>query len=276
MTVAGACASIDLAVKLKGPMGFVLAAILIVIVGVGYTIFNPQFGGAIPFMVVGLLIVLLMYVAWAHNQRRAALLVRVAQGLGLEPFDADAAKLRALYGWDPVLGLNKGGVAKPSYRGVVRGVRVEVHQHQYTVHAGKATYAVVHMIGVMPAPAWWPRTLIINRGLKGLIEKWKNKSEVRVEHAKFNKLFDVHAEDTEFALAVLSEEMQTHLERLKSPASFEIRQGAIVWKTRTRLTPESIVPFVESGLRFAELIPAEVWGDQGAHEINEAADQRAS
>ncbi len=256
-------------------MGFVLAAVVIVIVGVGYTIFNPQFGGAIPFMVVGLLIVLLMYVAWAHNQRRAALLVRNAQALGLEPFDAEAAKLRERYGWDAVLGLNKGGVARPSYRGVVRGVRVEVHQHQYTVHAGKATYAVVHTIGIMPAPRWWPRTLIINRGLKGLIEKWKNKSEVRVEHAKFNKLFDVHADDPEFAVAVLSEEMQTHMERLKSPASFEIRGGAIVWKSRTRLTPESIIPFVESGMRFAELIPEEVWGEQGAHETHEAADQRA-
>lgn len=245
------------------------AAAAILAGGVTYAMIRgPAAGGAIPVMIVLLGVVLSVYVVWRHNRGRRELISSRARELGLsiaKEGEVDAAELRRVFGWDRVMGERRGRIG-PAYAGRVGGTEVEVMQHQYTVHAGHVVYAVVHSVGILRVPGWWPRMVVIDRRMKGMWEKWRERSEVLTGRKRFDRRFDVHGEDHEFAAAMLGEEMMSFLEGLKHSVSFEIREGVLLWKSRQSLTPDRLQGFVHAGLQFAALIPRELWDerDEGA------------
>lgn len=105
-------------------------------------------------------------------------------------------------------GIPDGGKAKHVMRGSIGDRQSVIFQHTYLVYNGTMMMAINHTIFSTAAPRWPPVSIAPRSLLSRLAERFGWESGFHLENAEFNNRFKVKTDNEDFALMLLSAEMQ--------------------------------------------------------------------
>ena len=125
--------------------------------------------------------------------------------------------------------------------GEFEGMPFTYIEHSYSTGSGKNRQTHVHSVFTTPCPASWPATRVRESHLGDTISGWMGKKDLQVEDAAFNKRWHISGDDTDFALLLLSPEVQTLMNGWKKGRIIAVERGVLALCVRTTLNGPEIV-----------------------------------
>lgn len=175
-------------------------------------------GGAL----IGLAIVVAVIAAMRRHSRRAARVLATGQeALRSQGFEVDAKPDKTFHRrFKRVTRLTDGGKTTRAARGVIAGREAVLFEHSHTVHTGHATVTQVNNAWVVEAPQWPP----VEIAPRGLFLKAVNRlgfmKGIMLDDEEFNRAFRVNSPDPDFAVTLLTPEVQRLL----------LEERGVVWR----------------------------------------------
>lgn len=123
-------------------------------------------------------------------------------------------------------GIPDGGKAKHVMRGSIGDRQTVIFEHTYLVYNGSTMMPVNHTILSTAAPNWPKLSIAPRSWMSRLAERFGWESGFHLENAEFNNRFKVKTDDEDFALMLLSPEMQ-HFLSSKPGVSWNIQPGRL-------------------------------------------------
>lgn len=186
--------------------------------------------------------------------------VTIVHGAGVKDKDA-AARLFAFAGLMRELRTGAKGV---SFAGLARAGEREVTfiEHSYTTGSGKSQRTVRHSLAAIPAPPQWPELRISPEGIFRKLAELVGQKDVQLENPEFNDRWRVKTADEDFAIVLLSPEVQARMMEWPKEYWAAIGGGAIAIVTGGHLTAERLTLMLRLVTELGGLIPPEVamWG----------------
>ncbi len=146
---------------------------------------------------------------------------------------------------------------KHIYEGSLDGRSIVVFQSTYTVSTGQSTVQVSHTIYAIEIPAW-PATLIAGRNWFGrLLRKLGRRTGLELDDPEFNRRFKLKTDDDDFAIALLSPDMQAFM-LTKTSVKWRITPGRLCMIYSGTLKADRMDASLQRLQRFWELVPAEL------------------
>jgi hypothetical protein len=108
----------------------------------------------------------------------------------------------------PLPGVPRGGSVQHVFSGRLDVRLLNVFQHMYMIHTGQAAIPIQHTIYVTEAPHWPGVTIAPRKGWTRLMDALLRRERLLLEDEAFNAAYTVKAEDEDFALTLLHEDMQ--------------------------------------------------------------------
>jgi len=189
-------------------------------------------------------------VAGALSSRASA-----AAGFGLSYEPKGTAALRRSF--SDVPGIPDSGKARHIMRGTIAGREAVVFEHTYMIYNGSTVTPVAHVIYATVAPSW-PETFISPRSLlsrAALRFGWD--AGLTLENADFNRLFRVKTFSEDFALTLLSPDMQQFMVD-KPGVSWHFRPGRLCLVYRGTLNVNRLGASLDRVRSFWALVPEEL------------------
>ncbi len=155
-------------------------------------------------------------------------------------------------------GLFRTGAGSLRYSGIVHGRPLAVYQHQYMVFAGTTTFPVIHTIYLAEVSPLWPKLSITKRSTFAQLARmlgWRN--GLQLDDPRFNRAFKVTTEDDDFAIAMLTPQLQQFL-LTKVGVNWHIDLGRFALIYSGKLKHKRLAASVDRLTRFLELIPDEL------------------
>lgn len=116
----------------------------------------------------------------------------------------------------------------------LRGLPVTLLGHKYMVSTGKSSHPVYHTIAAVPCPPTWPKLGLTRQNLWHAFVSLFAGKDLQVEDQAFNKRFHVNSEDPDFALLLLSPDVQAFCLTLPDQLVVKIGDGAVSLCVRER------------------------------------------
>ena len=123
-------------------------------------------------------------------------------------------------------GIPDAGKAKHVMRGSISDRQMVIFEHTYLVYNGSTMMPINHTILSTAAPNWPQLSIAPRSWMSRLAERFGWESGFHLENAEFNSLFKVKTDDEDFALMLLSPEMQ-HFLSSKPGVSWNIQPGRL-------------------------------------------------
>ncbi len=134
---------------------------------------------------------------------------------------------------------------------------IEVFEASYMIHTGQAPIMIAHTVYAAECPPW-PVTHITPRNiLARLAARLGRQTGLAMENAEFNRRFKVRTHDEDFAIALLSPEMQEFM-LSKWSARWRISPGRLCLIYRGTLKSDRMATSLARMTRFWELVPPEL------------------
>ena len=234
------------------------AAIVIVAAKLGGSTFNPGLSVVSGFAITGIASLVAWRVAQSKSKagggRRGAH-EAAADDLGFsyqaEPDPDFADRFRDL----PELSSN--AKIKHVLEGEIDGRPLVIFQGSYMVYTGQTMTQVAHTIYAATAPAW-PRTHITPRSFfSRLALRLGRGPALLLENDEFNARFKVKTDDEDFAIALLSPQMQAFL-LTKTGVRWRIDPGRLCLTYGGSLKPHRIEASLDRMRDFWSLVPDEL------------------
>ncbi len=142
--------------------------------------------------------------------------------------------------------------------GEVEGRQVFLIEHAYTVHTGKSNHTVHHTAAAIACPSQWP--VVSLKGQNVVTGWWANLHgrDMKLENEAFNKQWIVRAENEDFALLVLSPQVQDFLCNAPSGETWQIGHGWICWYRQKRLKIDNADVPIDRLMGLVRLLPPEL------------------
>ncbi len=151
----------------------------------------------------------------------------------------------------------RGASIRHVYEGSLDGRPLVVFQSSYMVSTGQAMVQVSHTIYAVEAPAW-PATQIAARNWAGrLFRKLRRPTGLELDDPEFNRRFKLKTDDEDFAIALLSPEMQAFM-LSKTSVKWRIASGRLCMIYSGTLKAGRIETSLQRLQRFWELVPTEL------------------
>ncbi|MCC6678047.1 MAG: hypothetical protein IT436_12975 [Phycisphaerales bacterium] len=202
----------------------------------------------------------------AQRQREAceAAGVSIRHGLGLK--DEDAA--RYFFDRTGLMRELRTGAKGVGFAGVARAGDREVVlvEHSYTSGSGKSQHTVRHAIVSVAAPGRWPDLRITPEGIFRKLAELVGMKDIQLENPAFNDRWRVKTADEDFAVVLISPEMQAWLAEWPREYWVTIGEGAISVVASGHITPARLPVMIRLVTELADLIPPELemWGVEEA------------
>ena len=178
-----------------------------------------------------------------------------AQELGLTYKGKGDKEFRARFSF--LAAVPRGASIRHVYEGSLDGRPIEVFQSSYMVSTGQAMVQISHTIYAVEAPAW-PATQIAARNWFGrLLGKLRRPSGLELDDPEFNRLFRLKTDDEDFAIALLSPDMQAFMLSKKS-VKWRITPGRLCMIYNGALNVDRMEASLQRLQRFWELVPTEL------------------
>jgi hypothetical protein len=145
-------------------------------------------------------------------------------------------------------------------RGIIRDRDTTLIEHMHMVSTGKSAHAVYFTFAIIACPEHWPQLVLSEEHLGDKILKLfgKDRSDVQTESKAFDDRWRVECPDQNFALLVLSPEVQAWANTLPRSSRVSIGAGQINIALRAQLTAKTVDSFVDSPSTLADLLPPEL------------------
>jgi hypothetical protein len=151
----------------------------------------------------------------------------------------------------------RGASIRHIYEGSLDGRPIEVFQSSYMVSTGQAMVQVSHTIYAVQAPAW-PATQIAARNWFGrLVRKFGRPTGLELDNPEFNRRFRFKTDDEDFAIALLSPEMQGFM-LSKTSVKWRIASGRLCMLYNGTLKPDRMEASLQRLRQFWSLVPPEL------------------
>ena len=151
----------------------------------------------------------------------------------------------------------RGASIRHVYEGSLDGRPIEVFQSSYMVSTGQAMVQISHTIYAVEAPAW-PATQIAARNWFGrLFRKLRRPSGLELDDPEFNRRFRLKTDDEDFAIALLSPDMQAFM-LSKTSVKWRITPGRLCMIYNGALNVDRMEASLQRLQRFWELVPTEL------------------
>ena len=216
----------------------------------------------------GAICMILGFGAGAHRSHRTWLnaSANTLAGFGLSFIELARKDDPPTDGWLPFATLED---LKTGTRGVwwcgsgeIDGRAAHAVGHKYTVHRGKNSSTYYHTCFALQCPDHWPGVSLtpehIGHKLMGLF----GKDDLKVEDERFNKRWRITGDDEDFAILLLSPEVQELLRErdkaLGGAAAWHIGNGWIRLVVDGRGKATAIAAGLERVRRIASLVPPEL------------------
>jgi len=178
-----------------------------------------------------------------------------AQQLGLTYRAEGDKQYRARFGF--LKAVPRGASIRHIYEGSLDGRPIEIFQSSYMVSTGQAMIQVAHTIYTVEAPAW-PATQIAARNWFGrLIRKLRRPTGLELDDPEFNRLFRLKTDDDDFAIALLSPDMQAFM-LSKTSVKWRITPGRLFMIYNGTLNADRMEASLQRLRRFWEFVPTEL------------------
>ncbi len=145
-------------------------------------------------------------------------------------------------------------------RGIIRDRDTTLIEHVHVVSTGKSAHAVYWTFAIIACPEHWPRLILSEEHLGDKIMKLfgKDRSDVQTESKAFDDRWRVECPDQNFALLVLSPEVQAWANTLPRSSRVSIGAGQINVSCRAQLSAKTVDSFVDAPSTLADLLPPEL------------------
>ncbi len=153
--------------------------------------------------------------------------------------------------------LTRRGKIRHVFEGALDDRPLMLFQSSYMVYTGQGAVEVAHTVYVCAAPEW-PLLHITPRGLLGrLAARLGRRPDLALESEQFNRRLKVRTVDDDFAIALLSPEMQAFLVS-KPSVRWHTLPGRLCMVYRGPLKPPRIEGSLQRLRRFWTLVPPEL------------------
>lgn len=197
-------------------------------------------------------------IAVARRRRRELLDRLGAAGWRIDA-KPDGAQRESAFGPFEALGLGRGarGV-RATMDGEVEGAEVRVIEHRYVEGGGNNSRTVRHVAAAIPCPDSWPMLRLSHEHLGTKLLSMLGGKDLQVESEAFNKRWRIAADDEDFAVLVLSPDVQDWLMRDDRREVWAIGRGWIACARRERLRAESFERISRRPLELLAMLPPEL------------------
>lgn len=244
-------------------MAIALAAAL----GVGVVVFVMQSGGGVRpnlalILVITAFLTSIVAVAAVAGARRSnrkgprrGRAEVAATDFGLSYLAKADKSFRSEFGELPELPRN--ATVKHVMTGDLDGRPITVFESSYMIYTGQTMMQVAYTVYAVDAPDW-PSTHITRRNWFGRMAlKLGRQPGLLLENAQFNSRFKVRTENYDFAIALLSPEMQTFMLQ-KMNVRWRINDGRVCLCYSGTLKPQRMPASLERMRQFWSLVPDEL------------------
>jgi len=178
-----------------------------------------------------------------------------AQRLGFTYTGKGDTEFRARFNF--LVAVPRGASIRHIYEGSLDGRPLEVFQSSYMVFTGQVMVQISHTIYTVEAPAW-PATQIAARNWFGrLFRKLGRPTGLQLDDPEFNRRFRLKTDDEDFAIALLSPDMQAFM-LSKMSVKWRITAGRLFMIYSGTLKADRMEVSLQRLRRFWELVPTEL------------------
>lgn len=150
------------------------------------------------------------------------------------------------------------GSATLRYIGRLDDRQLAIYQHQYMVFAGTTTVPVVHTVYLVEVSPHWPRLTITRRSSFAWLGRLFGRSPgLQLDDPQFNRAFSVKAENDDFAIALLTPDMQRYL-LTKRTVTWRIDLCRLALMYKGKLREKRIAASLDRLAGFLDRIPDEL------------------
>jgi len=159
--------------------------------------------------------------------------------------------------FEPLPRIPRSGSIRHVLTGELAGREMTAFQHTYMVHTGQAPITVHHTVYTIEAPPW-PRLTVSPRNLlMKVLRRLRIGGGPALDIEAFNAAFKVSSRDMDFALTLLSPELQTFMLENRSIV-WEIHPGLVAMIYGGRLRPDRMEESLSRLERFFSHVPPEM------------------
>lgn len=159
--------------------------------------------------------------------------------------------------------------------GMAEDRRCIVLEHRYTSGSGKNTSTHYHTIAAVEAPERWPVLSLTGEAFFHKIGEKMGIRDIKVEDEEFNKRFRVKCDDEDFAVLVLTPEMQAWLKLLPKRVEVSIGDGAVCVVKRWVCKAEDVATMIAAAGALRNMLPAELESYNTREMTRPRAEQKA-
>ncbi len=143
------------------------------------------------------------------------------------------------------------------YEGSLDGRPIEVFQSSYMVSTGQTMIQVSHTIYAVEAPAWPATQIAAHSWFVRLFRKLNRPTGLELDDPEFNRRFRLKTDDEDFAIALLSPDMQGFM-LSKTSVRWRITPGLLCMIYSGTLKADRMEASLQRLQRFWELVPTEL------------------
>lgn len=218
-----------------------------------------------------LLVVLIVSLSIRANKKRLAALAELltARGFTFSPKPAAplAAEALARTGAFRTLRTGEKGV-KWVAEGVIRGRPATLLEHLYTTHSGKHTQFHYRLIVAVECSSAWPALTLTGEHVFHKLGEWLAGAgvlgeklglrDIKVESEEFNKRWRVKSQSEDFAILLLSPQVQTWGLSLPRHAELHIAGGVLCVSAALAGNAKSLPPLLDAAESLLAILPPEL------------------
>lgn len=205
-------------------------------------------------------------VVYLVERRRKRVIADSLRALGLESsFDNPTLPSSEAFNQiGPLTRLTRGAAGVNWHaQGQIGDRPVTLVEHRYSVGSGKNRRTVYHTIAATPCPPSWPTLSVTGEHFFHRVAEFFGSHDIKVEDQEFNSRWRVKSDREDFAVLVLTPEVQRFLSGLTDGTWLEIGRGAICLVRRSQLNGEKACRLVQTTTALAGLLPPELEAWQG-------------
>jgi hypothetical protein len=224
-------------------VAIMIGVALAVAAGIGLLAFtrtSPRGGPPFPalLLAIGVIVVALVAVAITtasrSRQRDAAKRADLCARLDLVHVKSPGKSFLEAYRGLP--GVTRSATPRHLFRGWLDGRELTIFQATYHVYTGQTTVPVTHAYFVTDGPDWPQVNILPRRGLRWLLHRLGFSRGLELENPRFNAAYRVETADEDFALTLLSQDMQQFmLEKPDVRWCIRPRRVCLVYRGNLRL-----------------------------------------
>lgn len=217
-------------------------------------------GPTIFFVVIAFVVAIIVFAAYAQHKRRTEIGAGLAAaGFACELSPQMDAKVAAFDAAGVLKKLRNGaGAIKWLAHGTLDETPLHIFEHSYTTGAGKSRQVHNNTVVSIRCPAAWPELTLAPENFFHRIGEMFGAKDLKVEDENFNKRWRVKASNEDFAILVLSPEVQAWSMNLPTTTRIYIGAGALIVNHPAQLNAKQVAASMRHAVELWKLIPPEV------------------